>query len=113
MFQFTLFVLSLLGNVMFISYRASLTSTLAFTRSVKPFTDWDSFMRTDFSLIVDKFSKVDYLDMAANPAAKRVFDHRTDPENLFYNIVSIKGLKPACYIHQFSVYRHEPHPDGK
>jgi hypothetical protein len=74
---------------MFISYKASLMSLLTVDDVSLPFTDWASFLNTDFKLIFHKFSKIYYHDLKNVSGAKRVLEQRTDERNLFFDLVNI------------------------
>jgi hypothetical protein len=73
---------------MFISYKASLTSLLTLDAETMPFSDWASFLDTDFKLIFNRFSKIHFYYLKNVPEANKVIEERTEEGNTFYELVS-------------------------
>jgi hypothetical protein len=87
-----IFVACMSGNIMFISYKASLTSLLTLDAEAMPFAYWASFMKTDFKLIFHRFVKIDFENLKNIPEANKVLEERTGKGKTFYGLVSSKRV---------------------
>jgi hypothetical protein len=85
-FRWTLFNCLLVGSLVWISYRAALTSELSVIKTKLPFTDLKSLAETDYRLLLPrKNTAVAHLVMYSKPGSllKRVLDTNVDMEKSF------------------------------